>query len=204
MSNLLGLFDRLVGAASMGRFEEALMDTAIAGEHLHGHPLGFRVVRISDGPVSLRLHLWKGAACEQPGFEIHDHAFDLKSYIVAGVVRQRTYSAVSAIDGQHAVYRVTYEDGRSALAHSGERVRVEPVDDERFAQGDTYTLPAGQLHEANREGCDTAITLVLTTAKTASPVTIGPWDGEVQLNAPRLRLDDRTLGELGLSKALAL
>lgn len=204
MSDLIGLFDQLVGAASMGRFEEALMGTPIAGAHLHGHPLGFRVVRISDGPLSLRLHLWKGPACEQPGFEIHDHAFDLTSYVVAGVVRQRTYSAVRAMDGQHAVYRVTYDDGRSALAHSGCRVRVEAVGDERFAQGETYSLPAGQLHEAYRDNCDTAITLVLTTAKTVSPVTIGPWDGEVQLNAPRLRLDDRTLGELGLSKALAL
>lgn len=203
MFDLNRMFDELVTASSEGRFEAALMQTPLGSAKVHSHPLGFKVARVSNGAIHLRLHLWTGSA-EQLGFEVHDHSFDLKSHVVEGAIRQITYTAHADPAGHRCVYQVAYENGGSVLRKSYIVVRLEKERQDVFPAGTTYYVPAGKLHMAEINGCATAITLVLTSEKGRQPVTIGPCEGPTELVAARSLLSDRSLRELGLQAALRL
>lgn len=202
MCDLAVLFGDLEAAARRGDFETALMGSPLGAVCLHGHPLGFRVARISRGPVALRLHLWTGASTEQPGYEAHDHMFDLTSHVVRGIIRQQTFEFVSDPGGVQAIYSVAYEDGQSVIVRTEQRGRLVRTGDERFDPGVTYTLSAGDLHIAERQSEEAAITLALTTSRLDQAMTVGPWDGSLELQASRRKLDDRPLRDLGLDLAL--
>ncbi len=204
MAELEGIFGHLVNAAGQGRFEADLLAGPLGGATLHGHPLGFRVAKVTDGAVSLRLHLWHGDAEEQPGFEVHDHGFDLQSFVVAGRIRQQTFDARPDPAGGHAVYSVAYSEGGSVLQRTGHRMILERTDEHLVCAGESYEVTAGQLHAAAPEDCADAVTLVLTRDTGRTPITIGPWNGPETLNARRRQLDERPLSMLGLAGALAL
>jgi hypothetical protein len=203
MSDLHEIFDALVSASSHGRFEAVLMETPLATATLRSHPLGFKVALISNGIVHLRLHLWTSPT-EQPGFEIHDHSFDLKSHVVEGSLRQIIYRAHNNPAGDRSIYQVAYEDGRSTLLKTGVAVRIEELRQDVLRAGTTYFVPAGELHMAELYQCEAAITLVVTHEKGGQPITIGPRDGPTELFAARSLLSDRSLVELGLRAALLL
>src|SRR5690606_29307754 len=105
----------LVRAHEAGRFEEGLLASPLGAEYVKRHPLGFSVVQLKSGTESLRLHLWRGAEISQPGFEIHDHTFELESYVIDGRLRHRTYEAVPDPAGDFAVYDIRYEPGASVM-----------------------------------------------------------------------------------------
>jgi hypothetical protein len=202
MLDLHVLFLRLEAASRSGEFESELMKTPLADAHIHGHPLGFRVARINHGEMALRLHLWKAAVSEQPGFEVHDHMFDLTSHVVQGAIGQKVYKFADDQNGTKAIYSVAYEAGKSVIVKTSRRGELVLERAERFYAGTTYRLDAGELHIAERLDDDDAITLALTKTKLDSATTIGPWEGELQLQSSRRRLDDRTLREIGLDLAL--
>lgn len=204
MPDLQSLFRQLEAAARNGRFEAELMRTPLADAGLYGHPLGFRVAKISHGDTALRLHLWSGISTEQPGFEVHDHMFDLTSHVVQGTIVQRGYDFVEDLNGPQALYDVTYDEGKSVIAKTDKRGRLVLKGAERFNVGTTYELSAGQLHFAERTDSAFAITLALTRTRLCCATTVGPQDGDFQLQASRLRLDYRPLCELGLEAALRI
>ncbi len=203
MLDLNRIFDALVTASSEGCFESALMKTPLGSATLRSHPLGFKVARVSNGSIHLRLHLWTGAA-EQPGFEVHDHSFDLKSYVVEGAIQQITFTAHEDPDGDRCFYQVAYGESRSALRKTDIAVRLEEPRQDVFRAGTTYFLPAGRLHMAERYYCALAISLALTHEKGGQPLTIGPRNGPSELVASRSPLSELSLMELGLRAALNL
>jgi hypothetical protein len=128
----------------------------------------------------------------------------MKTYVVDGEIRQVIYSAHHDPAGDHSIYKVAYEDGRSTLRKTGTAVRLEKVRQDVFRAGVTYCLQARELHMAERHKCETAISLVVTYDKGGEPLTIGPRDGPNELVAERSPLSDRSLAELGLRAALLL
>jgi len=201
MPDLVALFASLTQASD---WQSAMLASALGDASVLGHPLGFKVVRLDDGPTSLRVHLWRAADREQPGFEVHDHSFDLESFVLAGAVRQRTFAADPDPSGEHAVYTVAYEAGESLLRRTDQVVRLRELTDEVFTAGATYRVAAGQLHASVLDECETAVTLVLTQNRGRLPITIGPRDGPLDLRASRRPLSGLSFRELGLPAAHAL
>src|SRR5258708_2523996 len=110
MSELATLFEALVAASVAGTFVTSFEKSPLFKIPVSQHPLGFRIARIaSDNDESLRLHLWPiGSKSTQPGYEVHDHAFDFRSHVLLGGFKQETYEALSDPSGENAAYSVEY------------------------------------------------------------------------------------------------
>jgi hypothetical protein len=204
MPDLEALFEDLAVAADTGRFEAALMASPLADQFVSRHPLGFHVVRLEEPPYALRLHLWKPGGVDQPGFEIHDHTFSLRSRVIDGAIRHRTYTVQPDAEGHQVVYAVEYATGESRIAKTAVRVRTVLKSDEVFGAGSLYAVPAGELHDAELSDSATGTTLVLTTHIGEPVRTIGPWDGPEILTASRTARSPQPLRDLGLHQARAL
>ncbi len=146
---------------------------------VHRHPLGFRVARlIADDSAALRLHIWpQSSRSAQPGFDIHDHAFDLASFVLLGELRQAVYEIATSRPATHAVYEVGYDKTGSVLRKSETAVAISPKEKRLLHAGETYSLPAGEFHELDRASAQCAATLVLTMQAGGSPRSLGPLDG---------------------------
>lgn len=203
MTDLAGVYHDLVGAQANGLFEEVLLRGTLGAQPVKRHPLGFTVVQLKVDGVGLRLHLWKGGPISQPGYEIHDHAFNLKSFIVDGTIRHRTFEALEDPQGDYAVYSVHYEPNRSVMTKTPARARLKETSDEVYVAGQSYSVPAWRLHDALLHGAASATTLVLTRDLAGAPVTYGPADGPQTLEAARAPVSHQTLADLGLARARA-
>ncbi|MBK1969766.1 hypothetical protein JIX59_10490 [Brevundimonas diminuta] len=204
MPDLTELYAALKVAADDDRFEAAVMASPLGDQVVTRHPLGFHVVKVETPGAALRLHLWKPGGVDQPGYEVHDHIFNLKSRVVVGAIRHRTYAFRSDAAGDHVVYAVKYSDGESRIAKTDRRVQMHPVSEAIYQAGDTYSVAAGELHDAELLGHDWGVTLVLTGAVGGTARTIGPWDGPSVLNASRGAASADTLKTLGLDGARLL
>jgi hypothetical protein len=204
MPDLEAIFEDLMVAADTGQFEASLMASPLVDQFVLRHPLGFHVVKLAAPPFTLRLHLWKPGGCDQPGYEIHDHMFSLRSRVIDGVIRHRTYLVQPDAEGDQVIYEVEYATGESRIAKTAVRVRTVLKSDEVFGPGSVYTVPAGELHDAKLLDSATGTTLVLTTHIGWPVRTIGPWDGPEVLTAPRTARSPQPLRDLGLQQARML
>lgn len=204
MPNLEALFEDLAAAADIGRFEEALMASALADQFVLRHPLGFHVVKLEEPPLALRLHLWTPGGVDQPGYEIHDHMFSLRSRVIDGAIRHRTYRVEPDPGGDKAIYGVEYVAGESRLTKTDARVRATLGSEETFGPGCYYAVPARELHDAELYNSGTGTTLVMTTHVGGPVRTIGPWDGPKVLIATRTPQSRHSLRDLGLHQARTL
>jgi hypothetical protein len=178
---------------------DTLMRSPLAAAPFHQHPLGFLVARIDgEAGTAIRLHIWSDYSdARQTGFEVHDHAFDLKSLVVVGEVKQTTYDAVEQSDGAFRIYSVRYGHQGSSLAATRRLVDLVPRQEVNVIEGQSYSLKAQVLHRLECVG-QCAATIVLTLDRGTSPLTIGPKDGPKELRSERLPALD------GVGKALIL
>lgn len=189
--DLAAVFNEAKSASGRAEILAALIGSPLATASIHRHPLGFLVAKAECGVgTALRLHFWsKKWKALQSGFEVHDHGFDLESLVITGHVQQTVYEAVDDRDGANRVYTVEYSGKASVLEASSRLVRLSIIREERFAEGQTYTLPARVLHQLECVA-DEAVTLVLTHTQRELPVTLGPKDAAVELQSPRTPLLD--------------
>ncbi len=179
MSDASRLFDELVEARHAGDFLGYFARLPQSHTPVHRHPLGFRVARlVADGPAALRLHIWpKSARPAQPGFEIHDHTFDLTSFILFGELRQTIYEISTSAPTTHAMYQVDYDETGSVLRKSEAAVSARARESHMLHAGETYSLSAAEFHVLENGSTQSAATLVLTTQGGGAPRSLGPLDG---------------------------
>ena len=189
MADILQTFERLVLASQSGTFLSYFRSGAFESIRTLRHPLGFRVARLmSEDTSSLRLHIWPShRIVEQPGYEIHDHNFRLKSHVLLGKFQQTVYNVCPSINPEYNVYKVNYDDFGSILIKSGERV-LASIRERSFIQaGDTYQLSDGIFHKLDLVSSGCAASLVLTTQAKGIPKAIGPLDGPEIIRFDRTR-----------------
>jgi hypothetical protein len=209
MADLETEFEQLIEAARARCFHSTLADSSLAWTEARRHPLNFIAFKSEDhrGRV-LRLHLWNEAlSFGQDGFEVHDHVFDIESFVVEGAVRQTLYEAVSDPSGAWEVFRVSYSSGGSDLTATNDRVTLRVLQEEIHREGDRYRLDEGILHRlvpATR----TAVTLVLTHPHRGTPISIGPQGSAPRLSTRRSVICDAkghpmTIASSGIANILA-
>lgn len=183
MRNLINEFNNLIDAVGQGKFEAALSTSILAGQPARCHPLNFVAIRIEDeNGIGLRLHLWNdGFHFGQSGFEVHDHIFELDSFVVEGIVRQTIYEIEPRDDGEFSAYEVNYERDAATLVPVRNQLKLRTVEVDDISQGSRYSLKPGVFHRLEPQTL-TAITLVLTRPHAGRPISIGPTKG---LNSPR-------------------
>jgi hypothetical protein len=181
----------LARAVGSGELSERLVESSYI------HPYGFAVVRLGplDTGWGLRLHIWpEGHAEPAPArdWAVHDHAWDLRSHVLAGSIEHRTYRLRPDRSGGHRLYRVeraSYGPGSSDLRALGEPLACGGVSSAEVAAGSGYRVPPGELHRSHPATTGLTATLVATEpARGRRSRVVGPVDGP-----PRVRFERRPL-----------
>jgi hypothetical protein len=192
MVDLEAAFEALIAAAAEGRFNVEARRSVLSTAQVRLHPLNFVAITVNDQAGNgLRLHLWdQRFRFGQKGFEIHDHRFDLHSYVVGGEMEQTIYQSLLSPEGRHEAFNVDYRSDGSWLSASGRVANLEVIKRETFRKGEHYHLKHGVLHSLVARS-RSAATLVLTRDRSASaPITFGPENGPRSVASPRLLLRD--------------
>lgn len=189
MDDPLAIFER---AISKQVLSVELERGCFAKERPLRHPLGFFAFM---GPahqgVALRMHYWpRYAEVLQPGFEIHDHQYDIESRVVSGALEQTTFELAVSEPLSHSVYSVHYDGGKSGLRKTARRVGLFANRIQEFQEGASYKLASGILHRANpRLGSET-VTLVLARGANGGAQVLGPIDGPDHIGFQRQSIGD--------------
>src|SRR5690606_11815666 len=121
------------------------------------HPRGFY---FSSQPLGyhkeFRYHFWPSPQGDSSGLddgEIHDHRFDLGSFVLAGQISNEIYTFEPQDDGPVEVVEVRYPTGDavgwSYLSRTGISGRYCVVSSQQYGAGDVYRVPAGTIHRAS-------------------------------------------------------
>lgn len=145
------------------------------------HGNGFIQLYLSS---NTRLHIWHpDLPPTVENAQIHNHRFDMKSYILRGTLRHRTYNATEASDSlfvlKHRKYACigasTPEKFDADTLEQGERVEIIETGAYDLIAGSKYTLPKNSFHSS--EGAGLTITLMKKSYQDETPaIVIGPAD----------------------------
>ena len=136
------------------------------------HPLGFVRCKVSKYyGYTLRLHVWPPGqrATQDPAWLVHDHVFSLQSFVVFGLVHNRTYKVDERPDGAKQVFYVEYSQGRSTLVPTQINVNVVMTREEEVRAGSLYSVPLGGFHETIVQADHSALTLAVTDEPRPDP-----------------------------------
>jgi hypothetical protein len=147
------------------------------------HPLGFVHCKLfQNDDTILRLHIWPSSErrYQEPQFTIHDHIFDMTSYVVTGVqtnVLYKVHEDSGAPTGK--LYSVGYVEGESWVTDIGRLVSCSELSRTKYKTNETYSMTDAVFHESDIPDDMLTCTLVTTKNKLPrTPVVIGPVDGE--------------------------
>jgi len=102
---------------------------------------------------------------DQAGAEIHDHAYELYSLIIFGMLRDEIFEATpSDIDGCYKILQVSYTSGETHLHRIDSTVSLASISDKIYEPGDTHRLSIGSIHRSTAVNA-LAATVVLTSTK---------------------------------------
>lgn len=132
------------------------------------HYNGFVQVDIVPGNEDLRLHVWDPRVPRQRhATPIHDHAFDMRSEVLYGHLRDVLLALHVCDRPTHEVWQVGGRDGLdTVLAPTGASGRLAPYRTLELVAGDQYTINAFELHESQPQS-DVVVTLMTKTHRYA-------------------------------------
>ena len=148
------------------------------GEEIKLHPNGFLQLSLSSGhwrEQGLRLHVWSDSLPRKnhPKFRIHDHIFDIESYILLGKIQNKNYIIRDDPEGEHLIVEAGLED----VHPTNKRVNAFLSDYFSKVAGEKYTLPRLQFHSSESEASLTATVMSKkNTNLTILPRVLAPVD----------------------------
>lgn len=134
------------------------------GKNYVWHPLGFLMSKLFEEPsLALRVHIWpKGGGREQnPAWPIHDHIFNMKSWILQGSIINTVYCA-SEKSSNFQQYLASYLGNESILTRTEQEISLARKCEETYGAGQFYTMDAGIFHSSSHAKENTTVTAVLT------------------------------------------
>ena len=165
------------------------------------HPLGFIHLKLFKKlNVSLRLHIWQRQArkIQIPAWLIHNHIFDLKSYVLCGSINNLNYDVVKAENKpSYRIYEVIYDECESQLHVTDELVNCKLVESKTFKARDSYEVNREIFHTSTVELGQLTCTLVITSnEKAIKPKVIGKLRGESIYKYQRNQCDFEELRQI--------
>ena len=176
------------------------MDVETVAARSYWHPNGYAKLVIADSPQGqTRLHVWTEIG---DGGDIHDHAWDYQSTVLAGALREERYSQIESRLGRW-MWRHDYERTGNL-----EWTLTDPIQ-VRLIRGIEHNLAAGD-HQTGRPGTIHRFYAVQVPAVTL--IRVGPVRGrshvyrpgpELMTVAPRAISSADVTGLLDLATRLA-
>lgn len=153
------------------------------------HPLGFYYCRLFDnGENQIRLHIWEPGYPVKKDLFIHDHYYDLCSWVLCGKILDFSYSVEKTIEiSEFTKFTSSYINGNDirTLNRTDEYQKVNRSLERLLVKGEKYIIPKGTFH-SNKIFFDISeltVTLVYTFNNNAdhSPNVIGFSKNEIYL-----------------------
>jgi hypothetical protein len=187
---ILGLSEKLYTA-------HEIIELAIKmGAPFVWHPLGFLMCKLSqEEGRNIRLHIWpdNNDKVQEPAWLIHDHLFELKSWVLAGSIENIEYEVVPG-KSNYSIYHASYEHNRSILNRTEKTVNI--IERNRFVvdAGDVYQVATGVLHQSVSLYSGTAVTVCETIDKHENqPAIVGDLTGQSRYSYTRSIVDRKDL-----------
>lgn len=165
------------------------------------HPLGFVMATIiNEGNEKIRLHLWSNSFqnAQKPTWLIHDHLFDLTSWVLSGEIENTEFKqGNNSLTHRH--YSVSYDKDGSILTKldSGLSLSVERKD--IMKKNESYAIKSGILHQSISTSKNTTVTVCHTVdVRDESPLVAGDLYGDFKYQYKR-----KTVTPSDLSKIVA-
>ncbi|HZD71893.1 MAG TPA: hypothetical protein VFA45_24150 [Actinomycetes bacterium] len=142
------------------------------------HPLGFiYATLLREGPTALRLHIWL-AGLARPRLTtspIHDHTWQLMSYVICGELENHIVEINDSAEPTHRVFEIKGAGGADRLRPTDRLVRFRVASVQRVQARERYTIEAGRFHFTEVSSDRTVATLVLAERKAPVPErSLGP------------------------------
>lgn len=135
------------------------------------HPLGFVQFKLKHTTVeSQKLHVWPSFPIDcgaRPGPIIHSHRWHLESRIVCGELGNTIYSVIPSAEPDHQVFQVHHQGDHDLLEATGQLVKCDPIQCQRWRTEDQYTLPSGIYHETSRLSSRAVATILIARESAA-------------------------------------
>jgi len=136
------------------------------------HPLGFIFCKLSEeGERKIRLHIWPNHhdRMQKPTWLIHDHLFDLKSWVIAGKIENTEYSVTEGTPN-YRVYNAIYEKDSSVLCRTDKQIFITEHIKYQVSADEKYRVPSGVLHQS----VSVSETISVTVCETIDQPNISP------------------------------
>ena len=142
------------------------------------HPLGFIYAPLlRAGSTALRLHIWLSGATrpQLTTSPIHDHTWQLTSYVVCGRLENCLVEIHDSTTPTHRVFEISGVGGADSLRPTERLVEFRVAATQAVRAGDRYTIEAGRFHFTEVPEDCTAATIVLASRKASVPErSLGP------------------------------
>lgn len=145
------------------------------------HPLGFLFCRLHQFPnnETIRIHIWSDKEnIQKPLMDIHNHFYNIISYIAVGSVSNTLFNASTEEPHTHATYTGSYQNNeKRILSKNEESYKLEELETHIISEGELYTIRKSEIHEGDSID-HFSISIVYTEDPgNPSPLVFGPIDG---------------------------
>jgi hypothetical protein len=166
------------------------------GSPFFWHPLGFIFCKLSqEGERKIRLHIWpnNNDRMQKPSWLIHDHVFDLKSWVIAGKIENIEYT-VTDKKPNYSVYSAGYEKDSSVLYRTDRQICINEGKRSLVRSGEVYSVLSGVLHQSVSLSEATSLTVCETIDQpNRSPTIAGDINGMARYSYTRSKVNEKDL-----------
>jgi len=111
------------------------------------HPLGFLNIKIKYDREVVRLHIWNTKTQSRNSNLIHNHHWDLHSYVICGTLRNITYQIVDeCYEQKFRINQVEYHGLTNRIIPTNRVVSVQIHSVGEYSPGEFYRIDAGVFH----------------------------------------------------------
>jgi hypothetical protein len=160
------------------------------------HPVGFIVIRLGiENNFNYRLHIWPigRRIPKHPDWPIHNHIFDLDSYVICGELLNRNYSLKleATKTSQYDLYEVEYYDGGSTISKNSTYISSITYQETLIKSNNSYHIPQREFHETIVESMQLTSTMVRTTIPNGSDkaLILGRVDSNRLYDCPNKKIN---------------
>lgn len=190
MKEYFGSISSVVSACNRGKINAKQLCEFVINEGISfsWHPLGFMMATLLDeDSEKIRLHLWTNTfdKAQKPTWLVHDHTFDLTSWVLSGSIKNIEYKEL-ALAETHQLYSVSYNSTGSVLTKLDQGYSFAVDKTQEVNEGETYRISAGTFHQSLSLSPRTTVTMCHTVEKkNTPPLVIGDIDGVEQYHYHR-------------------
>jgi hypothetical protein len=173
--------------ACLPSLTDEIRDARNAGRTPRVHPNGFLQLDLepdrmsTDRPIAKRrLHIFDDRLPRQSvRTSVHDHIFDMSSFVLKGTILNDTYVTVPDEEGDLEIHQAEAAKGMETnLVSTGHRCTLRLKHTEYVYMGESYRFPALTFHDSRHEGVAATIMTKGDTFPLKTPRVLVPVDAE--------------------------